>query len=221
LRFRQRSGDVFEDPARGVTAAQLLPPDSPVDRLATQINATATAPARQPFNAGLASARLPINPLVGSDGAHLFAHVRSAADLFDDLRALLDDETLAEVADIFDDYFSAARTNADVGESLTAGSAEPTVVPIAAAVDRLARVTGTDEARLWATIFPQLKPGPGDDLYGKPRVAPLALESAEERIAVACALFLAAWEHLQHVGGTAARRLVLTARMTLAEVGNP
>jgi hypothetical protein len=217
LRFRQRPGVIFEDPARMVTATDLLQPDSPLAKLANDVRGAADARRRRPLSVGLASARLPVNPLVGSDGAHLFAHLRQAGDFFDDLRDFLDSKTLAEVTSIFDDYFSAARVNADAGESLgPATAARPTAVPIAVAVDRLAYATGTDGARLWATIFPELKPGPGDDLYGEPREAPLeVLETPGERVAVACALFLAAWEHLQHVGGSVARGLVLNARMAL------
>jgi FRG domain len=214
LRFRQRPGEIFEDPSRGITAAKLLPPDSPIEILARDVRARAGR-RRRTLNAGLASARLPANPLIGSDGAQLFAQVRAAADFFDELRELVPAETIDALAVIFDDYFRAARARADVDEALNLAAPTPGTPPIVTATDALANLTGTDADRLWAAVFRELKPGPADDFLGEPRAAPLDAQTADERLAFACALFLAAWEHLQFVGGTAGRRLLKSARSVL------
>jgi hypothetical protein len=216
LRFRQHPGEVFEDPSRGVVAAMLLQPDSPIQSLADEVCARARG-RRRMLNAGLASARLMAYPLIGSDGAQLFAQVRAAADFFDELRELVPPKTVDALATIFDDYFRAARARADVAEALNsqAPKAEAPTPPIVTAIDELAALTGTHADRLWAAVFHELKPGPADDFLDEPRVSPLEVESADDRLAFASALFLAAWEHLQFVGGTAARRLLESARSAL------
>ena len=170
---------------------------------------------RPELNPTLAVSRLPSNPLIGSDGAHLFAQMREAREFFDLLRGTLDAPTLEAMAGIFDDYFAGARANADVGESLELTSSEPATVPIALAVDALAELTGTNRERLWATVLAELDPGPGEDLDWHPSAQPFEPATDGERLALACALFLAAWEHLRFVRGTAARGLLMDARLVL------
>jgi hypothetical protein len=171
------------------------------------------------LNAGLASARIPGNPIIGSDGALLFGQLIDAGRFLDTIRDSQKVEIVDAIADIFDRYFAASRARADVNEAPDAYSASPATLPIAAATDALADLTGTDRDRLWATIFDQLAPGPAEDLLGKPAATPLEITTAGEQLAVACALFLAAWEHLQFIRGSAARRLLLSASSVLGGGG--
>lgn len=221
LYFRQRPGEIFEDPSRGITAAHLLPPDSPIEELASDLRAHAQGGRRRRFSAGLASARIPGNPVIGSQGALLFSQVRDAGKFLDALRESHNVEMVDAIADIFDRYFAAARARADVNEAPDAHSSSPGVLAISTAVDALADLTGTDRDRLWATIFDELVPGPAEEVLGKPTGTPLELTTAgeDERLAVACALFLAAWEHLQFIRGSSARRLLMSASLVLRGYG--
>lgn len=214
LYFRQRPGEIFEDPSRGITAAHLLPPDSPIEELASDLRGQAQG-RRRLLNTGLASARIPGNPIIGSHGALLFAQRTNAGKFLDTLRESHNLETVDAIADIFDRYFAAARARADVNEAPDANSSSPGTLPIATAADALADLTGTDRDQLWATIFEQLAPGPAEKVPGKPTAPPLELTTAGERLAVVCALFLAAWEHLQFIRGSAARDLLMSASAVL------
>jgi hypothetical protein len=94
-------------------------------------------------------------PGIGGFERHLRTRMPALAAQSKPLRRpapLLDDETLVEVINVFEDYFGAARANADCGASLSALSAEPTVGPIALVVNRLALLTATGGARNWAAL---------------------------------------------------------------------
>jgi hypothetical protein len=215
IRFYQRPGEVFEDPSYGITRDVLYTPDSRLLDLAEKIKADVRPKRLLP---DIAAARLPGNPIIGCQGVALFAQIRAADDFFAALRQATTPEMLSQISRIFDAYFTGARAHADVNETIDPTSNEPTTIPLAVAATALAELTGTDESSLWATAYRELAPDLVVSLTGTPRGPTLVPGTDAERLALACALFLTAWQHLQHVHGATGRRLVQQASRLLQEV---
>lgn len=80
--FRQRPGDVFEDPLAGVTEAALLPDDSRLAALADDVKRRFDAGERAPIHPAMAGVVLPTPSVIGVQHAGLDAQVDEAADFF-------------------------------------------------------------------------------------------------------------------------------------------
>jgi hypothetical protein len=207
LYFRQLPGEVFEDPAVHVTAAELLPDDSPLALLAAEIK---NAHRRRCLHPRLGSARLPRDGVIGSDGSALFAQLREGSSFFDRLKATLDASDVDGYSAIFEEYFGHSRAMADSGSFLT--ERKQWIDPFAVALDRLAELGGMDAVELARHARELLGgvQGQHDEAMRYFRTGALA-GNVRMRPALACAVYLAAWEHLRQVDGEAATKLAFEA----------
>lgn len=200
--FRQIPGVVFEDERSGITRANLLPPETKIARFAASVRAEFAAPALDPLLGQIAFAEPGI---MGSQGGVRPQDLARGGEFFERIRQQAQDDEAAEIQSIFTGYFRAARAEADVGVLPEPESPEAPYTPLGQAVSRLAAWSGLDERSLWDMLRPRL---PGGERHGDPPdAAALKWSNPRERIAIACALYLAAWENLRAVHGDAARDL--------------
>lgn len=222
--FHQIPGETFEDPAAGITEARLLPDSSPVAKLAGEVKERFKSKGAPKVHSLLGATRLPEDALIGSRGALLYAQVHDARQFFAQLRQFVSNrperaDLLAQLEKVFADYFQQSQVLALIGELPTADEKQPALDPLYEAVSRLAELCGISKGELWNSIQPQLMPGSGDldQVFTDEGSVPAA---DGERIALACALYLVSWEHLQHVNGELARALVHRAEIVLPGDGN-
>lgn len=204
--FRQTPGVVFEDARSGITRENLLPPETKIARFAASVRAEFAAPALDPLLGQIAFAEPGIMGSLGgvrpqdlARGGEFFAKIRElAADIGGEA-------AIAELQSVFTGYFRAARAEADVGVLPEPEAPEAPYTPLGQAVSRLAGWSGLDERAFWAMLRPRL---PGSEQRGEPPDAiAIKWSNPRERMAFACALYLAAWENLRAVHGDAARDL--------------
>jgi len=224
--FRQAPGEVFEDPTDHISEAYLLPDDSRMAQLAVQVKERFRARKRRKLLPELGATRLPENSLLGSDGSMLYAQVRDAKAFFDSLHAQAQvpdrERFLEQLGKVFSEYFRNSRSCADVGEVPTGDDSRPALDPLAMAVDALATLTGADKDQLWEAVEPQLpqRTRAWNTDQARRRQARMPI-NPRERIALACAFYLAGWEHLQYVKGAAARTLAHEAQLILQGISSP
>lgn len=217
--FRQLPGEIFEDPVAGITEAHLLPDASPLARLADEVRKRVTSHGITKVHPLLGATRLPEDSLIGSQGAHLYAQVRSAREFFDALRQFDSSrpgraDLLVQLEKVFSDYFQQSQALALVAELPTDNKKQRALNPLYEAVSRLAELCGTSEHDLWKSVQALREPGSAN--LHQVLLGEVPVPAADgERIAFACSLFLVSWEHLQHVNGELARSLANLAGMVL------
>lgn len=100
-----------------------------------------------------------------------------------------------------------------VGTLPQGGTSESADCALFPSIMDLAEWSGLNSRQLWNHLVPQL-PSQWDS--GGPRpVPPPPLQTLEQHAALACALFLAGWEHVRHVDGHRARTLMADGWLVL------
>jgi hypothetical protein len=221
IHFRQKPGEVFEDPSLNITKEYLLPDRSPIAQIAAKMKEQSKTPTFYPtIHPLIGATHVPETSLIGSRGLHLFAQVREAGSFFARLRdhvEQLDNKDLAEeLGYIFKSYFQESHALADVGDLPTDNDDQRPLDPFENAISQLARSCRMDDKKLWDGIEELL---PREVDYQAASKAqewrPLEPSRDNERIALACALYLAGWEHLKQVGGQFARGVTAKAELVL------
>jgi FRG domain-containing protein len=222
--FRQAPGELFEDERAGVTRAQLMPP-TPLTDIVKSLRDGAEARGAWEIHPLLASTELPREGLIGSEGIELYSQLHEGNGFLGalDRRATADGDQASDfIRRVVRDYFQNARVAAEVGAVPQKGD-EDALLPIALAVADLAAWSGCEEQVLWQAVrgyLPRQWPETGragdrelGQFPGDPELAQFT--GLRQRIALACAVYLAGWDHLRQVGGDRARQLTLYAQMIL------
>jgi len=214
ITFQQVPGEAFEDPAAGVTAAQLLPEHSRLHQLAVTVRERLKREvANHTLLPQLGKTIVLSAGLIGSAGAELRAQIDEAQEFFDDLQQRLPADAQSklrpEIEQIFSEFFTQIRLRADVG--LPSGSAN---APLQAAITSLERIAGIADGKLWDVVA-SLAPEEWLPASATPPLA-RAPANSKERVVLACALYLVSWSHLCTVNGWRARALSYKAREVLA-----
>lgn len=221
LHFWQEPGEVFEDPAANVTASYLLPDDSPLARLAKSVKEQLPPEDARSLTRGLGATILPEPGIFGSKGFALQAAITDSRVFFKSLEQHVSrlndaDYVRRTLGSMFDDYFRLSRIRADLG-GVSPGQ-HAAMDPYRHAVSQLARLSGTDSAQLESATREAI-PKPLRGFRDWPTdVAALLPAHSGERIALACSVYLASWELLQHVNGEQARDVATKARSILGLV---
>jgi len=218
ITFQQKPGEVFEDPAAGITTAQLLPEHSTLQKVALQVRERLKQErANHTLLPALGHTLIPSAGVLGSAGAELRMQIEEAQWFFKDLnqQILEGGETKLglEVDRVLSEYFALIRLQADVGLPSAGGNE-----PLKAAVARLEELANIGKDKLWeviAELAPEYWVAPSD-------APPLSRTPANprERIVLSCALYLVAWSHLCTVNGWRARAFSNKAREVLASYGD-
>jgi hypothetical protein len=241
--FRQRPGIRFEDTGAGIDRATLLPDDTGLAQLADSIrnawsseskpnSETSNSPAIANIALDPALAPLVISrpTIVGSMGAALGVQVERGETFLRTLASYLEKagpkDWISEIKGIFLRYFEDCSTHARLGEQnptrQTLDGFDGRVFISAAlsdAIKRLAQWAEVNPTLLANSLLPELD-GPPSIFSDEPnprRTPTLIATEPRHRIVLACGCYLAAWEHLRHVGGMRARDLTMKATRLLGD----
>jgi len=215
--FEQQPGEVFENPAAGVTRAFLLPADSALHELAEEVRRRFKAGERAPIAPALARVSVPAASLVGVREAALDVQIDEAADFFALLRrvAALDDcaPLVSGMVGAIQEYFRDTRMMADLGTLSATEKEQKERFPIDRAVSRLCEHSGASPAEL-GKVLAELIPNKDDDWSWKAPDVP-GERQLIDWLVLACGMYLIGWEHLTCVNGAKARAYTTKARELL------
>jgi len=227
FRFWQRDDVVFEDVTAGINQSTLLPDGTGLDELAktTRQSVPKTALAIDP---GLARVVMSHPTIIGSQGSYLRGQIRDGQQFLEDLAAYIsahDEAWKTEIGAIFEAHFARCRAQAvrsdetDHGRRGSFNGAGYLGDALRASVERLADWANVSPTLITHSLLADLdgalslSPGaPNPDL--KPK---LVAEEPRQRIALACATYLVAWDHLRYVAGVRAAALTSKASRLLTD----
>jgi len=222
--FHQQPGEVFEDPAAGVTESILLPDRSRVNDLAKEVKSRFKSVGQGKVQTELGRTLVPAAGIIGSIGAELYSQLDEGKHFFKKLKGLIADSgnssILEHLDSIFKDYFQGVRSLADIGNLPIPGQGEYDLTSLKLAVSRLEEEAGIEKGHLWKLIS-EFIPGNDKDwqpMYRGPEMSQTPAND-RERIALACALYLVGWEHLFTVNGWKARGFCRKALNVLYSFG--
>jgi len=228
FRFKQRDGVVFEDKTAGIDQSTLLPDDTGLDRLAKSVRESLpkTAFAIDPLLAPLVMSRPTI---IGSKGAYLTGQVRNGEAFFEELNAFTnvhDAGWKPQIGAILKAHFERCQAHAMRSEVIGEDQDKFEYAlflsdALKYSVKRLAEWANVPPALLtcslladldWALSLSANTPNP--DPKWK-----LVAREPRQRIALACATYLVAWDHLRFVAGLRAAALARKASLVLVDDG--
>jgi hypothetical protein len=212
--FRQQPGTIFEDPRAGITHLDLMPKDSPVARIADKFKKESQR--RRRAGPTLGSTRLDEVSIVGSSVQELYWQLRRGQELLSEAHDRMrqtDSSSADRLVRIVRDYFVGARTVADVARAPHTEEEGAAIDPLYDAVASLESLARVDAGAIWMLLRPYVRSSSGKGFLDikLPQGWPV-----NAQLAVVCALFLAAWEHLRKVDCVRPRDLVQTAQFMLA-----
>ena len=211
--FRQIQGVVFEDRRSRVTK-EFLQPGTPLANMIKTVIEEVNSRSES-HHALLTSVRLPEDRIIGSDGIMLSGQLTTGQDFLESLNqrlAVEGDDARNRIHKVIGEYFRNARIAAEVG-NVPQTQEHAAFTPIAIAVAQLAEWSGGDENILWEAVRRYLPPPAGD--AAKPYGDGVEFSNYRQRLALACATYLAGWEYLRQVDGDRARVLASHALFLL------
>jgi hypothetical protein len=212
LYFRQYYGRTFEHKRNGISRNELLPGETPIAKLAKAVKTRKMSVITS--NPIMNQARLDESSIIGSADAHLFWHLRFGREFLAKLSTIAEMEvaSAAGLREIISAYYAKARVEADTG-AIPHEGAKTSITPIASAVAALEAWAQLDQRAIWTHVQKHLPSGFQNG--GIVSIEPPSVWSRSAAIALSCATFLVAWEHLRSVSGSRARELVQTAEFLL------
>jgi hypothetical protein len=214
--FKQQPGVIFEDPKAGVTRARLLPENTALSTIAEEVKKKFPLVPILP-NALLRRTTISDTSVIGSAGAHLYWHLRFGQQFLRQVRQQAQQtgtEPLAQALEAaVSQYFAMAHVEAGISEVPDHESEGLLLEPIRKAITALEAAAGLAEDDLWRLLVKQLPKG--FESGGSIHVDVPENWPASGRIALSCAMFCMAWEHLRQVPGLRAQELVQSATMHL------
>jgi hypothetical protein len=190
-----------------------LPVDTEIAQLAKAVKEKKTS--ATPLNALLSQTRLDESTIIGSADAHLFWHLRFGREFLSELSAMAETESTSagDLYEIINNYYAKARVEADTSTTPNQGDVDTALTSIASAVAALEGWAQLEEFAIWRRVQPYLPKA-----FENGGIIPIEAPRDWSRpaiLALSCAIFLSAWEHLRRVSGTRARELVQTAALCL------
>jgi hypothetical protein len=214
--FRQQPGVTFQDPKAGISSGILLPENTAVSELAAEVRRQAATESASGSSL-LDQTAISDSSVIGSAGAHLYWHLRFGQQLLGDLRRQaeqIDAKPLSQALEAaVGQYFDFAHVEATISQIPDHEQDGARLVPIRKTIAALESAAGLPEDQIWRLLSDQLPQG-----FAAGGVIQFPVPSdwpPRARLALSCALFCMAWEHLRHVPGLRAQELVQSATMHL------
>ncbi|MBO3752511.1 hypothetical protein J5X84_41190 [Streptosporangiaceae bacterium NEAU-GS5] len=151
----------------------------------------------------------------------LFAQQRETDSFFKRLAQEPIEEDAAEnIVEIIDEFFKRARSEATVGEVAQVGLGQAgsrSKDGLTVALQQLAQVADVPEVALWGAAKTVLPKRQDIQARGAADCLRVTVPSPLNRVVVATALFLAAWEHVLEVDGQACKQAIGAAKLFVRE----
>jgi hypothetical protein len=214
--FRQIPGVTFQDPRAGVSGDILLPANTALSDLAAEMKRK--PPVAPALGSSLLSRTvLGDSSVIGSAGAHLYWHLRFGQQFLRDMKQeaqRVGDESLCRaIENAVNEYFTLAHVEASISEIPDHKTHGTILDPIRTTIAALESASGLSQDEIWRVVAKQLPRG--FESGGIVNLETPRDWSASAHVALSCAMYCVAWEHLRNVSGLRAEELVQSAEMHL------